>query len=147
MALTGHITVKGMDSLLKRLERLGDATRIRKHFSTALRAGAKIVHAETVRRAPSATGAVKRSLKVRAGKSKKKGGVVMLVQTKKGDYRGDQFYAAFVEYGTDVRTQKKTGRMVGRVVANRFMRDAFDASHDRAADEIRRTLLESLESE
>lgn len=73
-------------------------------------------------------GQLRDSLKVRAMKSKK-GRIGVVVQTREGDYKGDTFYGAFVEYGTS------------KMAAQPYMRPAFDTKAGEAeriiADELK----------
>jgi HK97 gp10 family phage protein len=65
-------------------------------------------------------GQLRDSLRLRAMKSKK-GRIGMMVQTREGDYRGDTFYGAFIEYGTN------------KMAAKPYMRPAFDTKKGEAA--------------
>lgn len=73
-------------------------------------------------------GQLRDSLKLRAMKSKK-GRIGVMVQTKDGDFQGDTFYGAFIEYGTS------------KMAAKPYMRPAFDTKAGEAerivANEIR----------
>jgi HK97 gp10 family phage protein len=64
-------------------------------------------------------GQLRDSLKLRAMKSKK-GRIGVVVQTRHGDYRGNTFYGAFVEYGTS------------KMAAKPYMRPAFDTKKGEA---------------
>src|SRR5688572_29071702 len=114
MAFVGRVTIKASRDVRKLLSELAPKV-IRKHLRPALRAGAKLIQAEAKQRAPERTGALKRSIKVRAGKAKRKWSATVLVQTRDGDFKGDEFYGMIVHQGTVERTQKKTGRNVGKV--------------------------------
>lgn len=79
-------------------------------------------------------GQLRDSLKLRAMK-RKKGRIGYIVQSGKGDFRGDTYYAAFIEYGTS------------KMAAKAFMRPAFDTKHNEAESIIRRALIEGLARE
>jgi len=68
-------------------------------------------------------GQLRDSLKIRAMK-RKKGRIGFLVQTRDGDFKGKEYYAAFVEYGTS--------KMPGRG----FIRAAFDTKKQTSSDII-----------
>lgn len=94
-------------------------------FRTAARKSGKILASEQKRRAPVESGQTKRAIKVRAIK-RTRTGVGVTVGTSQKDYTGDQFYAAFVEYG-----HKQGHRRLGAnrvfIPARPFLRPAFDA--------------------
>lgn len=146
MPVVGRLKIKGSPEALKMLTELGPKL-ARKHLRPALRAGAKIIRTEAQERAPVRTGALKKSIKVRAGKAKKKWSAVVLVQTRDGDFAGEEFYGAIIHEGTVERVQKTTGRRVGKVEPMPYMRDAFDAKKDEAEDAIAKRLEESILSE
>jgi len=65
-----------------------------------IRAGAKIIAEEARRRVPVDTGALRKSIKVRAAtRLRKKTAVGVRVVAGEGDYKGDTFYGSFIEYG------------------------------------------------
>jgi len=70
----------------------------RKLASKALRAGAKIVQAHAKATAPAQTGALKRAIKVRAGKNRKTYRSIIVGPGAKW-FTGDEFYAGFIEFG------------------------------------------------
>lgn len=101
---------KELDRLLK-----GLPLKVQKKVSrSATRKAAKdIVLPDAKSRVPVDTGDLEESLSVRAIKrSRTKFGHE--VRTKDGFYSGDQFYGAFIEFGTKER-KHKSGKQVGRI--------------------------------
>jgi HK97 gp10 family phage protein len=101
---------KALDVLLK-----GLPTKVQKKVSrNATRKAAKEIVLPAARsRTPVDTGELEESLVVRAVKrSRTRFG--HYVGTKEGHYRGDQFYGAFIEFGTKER-RHKSGKAVGRI--------------------------------
>jgi HK97 gp10 family phage protein len=148
---TGKLAIEGGAELQRKLDELD-----RKIANTisrqALRAGSKVVLAAAKRFAPIGStsdrggkihkaGTLKRSLKVRAGK-RRKGQISFAVQTAAGDYRGDTFYGAFVEYGHKIgkrirgKGQKHLDAARRSVPPNPFLTSAFYASKDAALSTI-----------
>lgn len=119
---------------LKKLERKA-ATKISRK---ALRDGAKVILKETKSAAPKRSGLLQRSLKVKAGK-RKKDTVRFRVQTAGGDYKGEAFYGAFVEYGHKAGS-RKLGAKRRDVKPNPYMGPAFEKSKEKAA----RVIVESI---
>lgn len=104
----------------------------------ALRKGMKIVLAEAKVKAPTGeTKQLKKSLKIKARKRSRKV-IAMDLTSGKGDFKGDQYYAAMVEYGTKKQP------------AQHYMRDAFEAKGGVAAkaikDAIRDGILEQAQA-
>lgn len=87
----------GADAVEKRLREFGPKL-ARKVLSRSLRAGAKIVHSKAKALAPSRTGRLRKSLRVRAAKSRKGRISIMVVSGAKW-FTGPAFYGAFVEFG------------------------------------------------
>lgn len=101
---------KALDALLK-----GLPEKVQKQLSRkATRKAAKeIVLPDAKSRVPVDSGDLESSLTVKAMKrSRTRFG--HQVQTKDGDFQGDQFYGAFIEYGTKER-KHKSGKSVGRI--------------------------------
>lgn len=68
-------------------------------------------------------GMLRDSIKVRAMKARR-GAVGVVVQTRDGDYRGQTFYGAFIEYGTS------------KMDAQPYMRPAFDTKKDESTQVV-----------
>lgn len=128
LVLTGD---KQLDRLMKRLP----LSIQRKHMRAALRKGAHIIAGEARANAPVLTGALQGSIKVRAGKARRRGDLRINVLTGEGFFKGDQFYGAFLEYGTS------------RMAPQPFMRPAFDTKHDEAQQAIAQHLRTAITSE
>lgn len=107
------VIVTGVDELDKLLK--GLPLKVQKKLSReATRKAAKeIVLPDAKNRVPVDTGDLEESLSVRAIKrSRYRFGHE--VRTKDGFYSGDQFYGAFIEFGTKERVHK-SGKQVGRI--------------------------------
>lgn len=136
MTITG---LEELDAAMRELPKKIARQGIRK----PLRAGAKVVLAEAKRNAPrGVTGNLRRSLKVRAGK-RKKGIISMRVTTSEGWFKGDEFYAGFVEFGTKER-RHRSGRSVGAVTARKFVRKAYLATKDRVSTQLKSDIFRNI---
>lgn len=113
MKAGGGVIVTG-DKELDRLLRGLPLAAQKKLSRQATRKSAKeIVLPEAKSRVPVDTGDLEESLVVKAmRRSRRRFG--HQVQTKDGFYAGDQFYGAFIEFGTEER-QHKSGKPVGRI--------------------------------
>ena len=145
----GTISLEGAKELIAKLERF-TPTVGKQIMRTALRAGAQPILAQARANAPGAR--IKRSLKVRAGKSSKAGqnAVSVLVSTRAGDFKGKEFFAGFLEYGTKERTQKKfkkKARRTGKVSPREFMKRAFESRQSEAERIIAEELKAGIEAE
>lgn len=84
-------------------------------FRKATRVVAKALKPKIDAATPVKTGALKKSMKIRALKrSRKAARVGVEIRTKDGWFKGDEFYGAFVELGTK------------RITPRRFVRDTTD---------------------
>ena len=111
----------------------------------ALRQALRPMLAAVKQEAPVETGQTKRAAKIRAVKVKKRGTIALEVRIGEGDYKGDQFYAAFVQYGHDIARPR--GTVVGHVPPNPFMTRAFDRTKDQATREAIRLIAEGVDRE
>lgn len=153
----GTIKLTGARELDLALRNL-DRKIARKLVRQALRAGAKIIRDEAQQNAPVLSGQLKKSIKVRAAKSRRRGVIRLQVQTADGDYAGDEFYASFIEYGF---MKQETRRLEdGSLISLKrgsgtptyfpprpFMRPAFESKKHEAARLVETTLRESIERE
>lgn len=102
----------------------------------ALRKGcrevAKLVRKQVVAAVPRLTGALAKSIVVRARKRsrKHKNDVAVVVRTKEGFFQGNQFYAGFLEFGTEPR-RTKSGKYLGAIKPGRYFRDSLYSFPDR----------------
>jgi len=118
-AIQGTIEIQGLDELEAQLKWLPLHVR-RKVARDALKAGAQVIKTQAEINAPFKTGALMQSIEVQRGRSRRRGTVNFVVGVSKGWFKGDQFYAAFHEFGTSHQP------------ARPFLRPAFDTTRDRA---------------
>jgi len=134
------VVVTGVEDVDRRLKAL--EPRVQKRvLRQAMREAMRLVQAEAKANAPDpatsryATGATKRAIKVRALKSRKRGRLGIEVRVGPGDYKGDTYYAAFLEYGTS------------RMAARPFMTPAYAAAGPAARDAAMRRIRDGIEAE
>lgn len=132
-----YFVVQGMTTLEKDLNSFEPKLR-KKALSAATRESAKVVLEHAKRLAPIDEGDLKKSLKVRSmakttrkAREKKVG---HSVQVGKGWFKGDSFYAAFVEFGTR------------NMAARPYLRPAVKASRSQARLIFRRKIREAIAS-
>ncbi len=126
-------SITGDKKLDRKLKKLGSPKLIKKVIKKGLRNGSKPIQKEAKRNAPvGKTGQLKKNVKLRAQKRSRKS-IGVNVQVGEGDFKGDQFYAAFIEYGTS------------KMPARPFMRPAWDKNKDKTKqsilDEIKLAIL------
>jgi HK97 gp10 family phage protein len=103
----------------------------------AFRKGAKIVQADAKRIAPVKSGLLKSSIKVRRIKSLKRGEVGFNVITGKGDFKGETYYAAFLELGHKLGKRPSKGEKESNgdnrkeVSPKPFLRPAMENNRER----------------
>lgn len=121
MAVVGVMEVKGLDTLLWRLETLPKKAAL-KVFRQSLRAGAKIIQTDAKQRAPVKSGALRKSVKVRARK-RSRSGIGVRVSTSADDsaWGGDQFYGAFQEFGWKAGGRRISGREARRIASQEIV--------------------------
>lgn len=127
-------TIQGLDKATKSLRALPPAVAkkvVRQSMRKALKPVAQAVRQE----APEKSGALKRAIKVRAGKRTSKGVIRLQVRVGAGDFKGDTFYGAFQQFGTK------------KIPANDFMTRGFEATAEGAKDEAERLIVEGLEDQ
>ena len=107
--------IKELDRKLKDLP----AKVAKKVLRQALRKGLKPVAAAVKAAAPVESGATKSAVKIKAGKRSTKR-ITISVTIGAGDYKGDQFYAAFQEFGWSQNGVLHPGK--------HFMENAFKAT-------------------
>lgn len=96
--------LKGANEMILALGNLEQGI-AKKYLRQALRAGAKFLQRALVINAPFKSGLTRSAIRVRAGKQKA-GSVSMQVQIGAGDFKGDTFYAGFVNYGFWLNTNR-----------------------------------------
>jgi HK97 gp10 family phage protein len=115
----------------------------------ALRAGAKVIQTQAQANAPVKSGLLKKSIKVRAGKSRK-GIISIIVGVGKKWFTGPSFYAAFVEFGHKTGKRRSRGKVRARgdsrkeIPGKHFIEQAFGESKEAALGEIERAYRELL---
>ena len=149
IVLTG---IKEIDAKLKQLEPRIAKKVIRQAMRKAM-GPVKSAVQEIERTGPMATGATAAAVKIRAGKSKKRGLIALQVRIGKGDYQGDQYYAAFGEFGwktgkrgrmTDSPSVEQNRRLIP---GHHRMEQAFNRTKDTARDEAIVLIGEGAERE
>lgn len=119
-------SILGVDPVKRALKLLPKRV-AKKVIHQAMRPAMKEVAAKVKELVPVDTGLTRHSVKVRAAKRSRKGFGIN-VQIGEGDYKGQTFYAAFVEYGTV------------KMPAARFMLRSYLAKRDAAKKECERLL-------
>jgi len=112
--ISGTIRLRGAKQLLEALKTLDDKL-AKKVYREAMRAAAKPILETAKANAPVVTGALRKSLKIRAIKRTRKGRVGVVISTDKGFFKGETFYGSFIEFGTK------------NMPAHPFIRPAFDS--------------------
>lgn len=135
------ITILGDKKLQRKLKGLTPALQ-KKALRKALRAGAKIVAATARQMAPKRTGAVKRSIKVKAMK-RSRGRLGVQVVTGEGWFIGPEFYAAFVELGHHIGRRGLGGQRT-HVPGSGFLRKAARQQRGAALGAIRDELARAV---
>lgn len=144
MAVVGAVTISGAKELQKKLKGLPEKV-ANKIIRKALRSGAKIIERQAEINAPVLTGQLKKSIKVKSAKRRKKGEIGVSVITGKGDFKGDQFYASFLEFGFK-RGKRELGDDRQKVGPYKFMEPAFEAKKEEAARTIEQEMLSGIEA-
>lgn len=130
MAKAFQVTgIKSIDQALAKLE-----PKVKKKMvKRAMRPAMKPILKAAKSNAPVDTGATKRAIKIRAAK-RSRTTMGIDVRIGEGDYKGEQYYAAFVEYGTSKMEPKP------------FLRPAYDTGKDKAKTDtieaIKKLILE-----
>lgn len=144
MSYKVSISSPDFQNLLRRLSMLEKAAG-KPILTRALRAAAEPIRDAAKAYAPKDTGQLEKSIKIKSARGE--GDTVSVrVTTGAGDYLGDTFYGAFIEYG-----YKKGSRRLGdrrpQIAAQPYMGPAAEANKDRAiqiAAEVIRQELEKL---
>lgn len=137
MATEGvDISVYGVKEIQQALSNLAHKD-AKKAMRKGLKAGAKLIQQQAKANAPQKTGALKRSLKARVGRSRGDS-VVVIVGSGKKWFVGDTFYAAFQEFGWShgkrpSRFKKATeGDTRKEVEGKHFVEQAYDTTKQTA---------------
>jgi len=126
------ISITGAKELERKLKQLEPKV-AKKIVRQSLRKAAKPILTRAKQLVPVITGALKKSLKVRAMR-RKKGRYGIMVGTAAGWFVGKTFYGGFVEFGTD------------KAPARAFVRPAFDSQKARAEAILKTELLTAVNS-
>jgi HK97 gp10 family phage protein len=127
------IEIKGLDEIEKRLKQLPQKV-AKKVVRKAVREGAKPILKAAQSKVPVKTGALKKSLKVRAMKAKlAKGGAGVHVGVSDQWFKGDLFYGGMVEFGTK------------NMPAKPFIRPAYDEKKNEAVKVTVKHLLKGID--
>ena len=160
MAISANLRIEGADALLRKLQGIPRKVE-RQIVRDGLRAGARVIQAAAKREAPRDSGDLAESIVVRAARRLRRGQIGIDVRTDQGFFKGEQFYAGFIEFGWDkqetYRAADGTFRSLPRgegvtthVPPNPFMRRAADAAGDAAgrvaAELIRRGIEQAARS-
>lgn len=111
-------TITGFDEIYKKLSQLEPKLQ-KKLANKGMRKAMKVIQQEVKNNVPVLSGLTKKAVKVRAMKRSRKGYGIE-VRIGEGDYKGETFYASFIEYGT--KYIKPRG----------FMKSAFEQSGEKA---------------
>lgn len=103
-----------------------------------MRKGMKVITTEAKQKAPVDTGLTRRSIKTRAPVKRRRGVISIETRVGEGDYKGDTFYASFLEFGAPKR---------GWDDRRAFMRPAFEGKGEQARDVAMEALQSGLEAE
>lgn len=127
------IKVRGANELIRQLRELGDKLQ-KKVMRQAFNEAASQLLNDAKSRAPADTGRLRNALKMRRA-TIRRGSVRSGIYADLGEKREDTngaYYAPFVEFGSTRQTEGG----VTTVAAQPFIRPAFDADHERIADQI-----------
>lgn len=148
-ARTG-VYVTGFKELDKKFAAMPESMQ-KKALRPACRAVAKLVLQLTLAVVPRLTGALAKSLKVRAAKRSKaksrQNQVAVQVRTIDGLFRGDQFYGGILEFGTKEPRRTKTGANRGEIKEYRFLRDSLYSFPDRKRRIFQRAVRDWMRKE
>ena len=131
--MKASFTIEGDKQLTRALKGLEPKVG-KKLVKKAMRPAMRIVQAKAKQEAPVLTGATKKAIKVRAAKKSRRSFGID-VRIGKGDYKGDEYYASFVEYGTS------------KMEPRPFMRPAYASEAEPAKEKARTELLKLIDEE
>lgn len=124
--------IKGLDKLLKDLDKLTTAG-AKKIARDAMKEAQQVMLQEARDNCPVVSGKLRDSINV---SPKTSGGIVyMNVQTGEGDFKGEEFYGAMVEFGTK------------HMSPNGFMRRAADSKGEEVCDIALAKIADAVEKE
>lgn len=139
-------TISGLGSAQRALNALPPAIE-KKVIRQAIRKSLRPVKLAVEQEAPKGeTGLLADSVKIRAVKKRKRGRIALQVRIAEGDFLGETYYAAMVEFGHALRDVPR-GPEVGRVPADPFMERAFDRTAKPAREEAIREIKLGVDRE
>lgn len=129
-----HFTIEGLPEVTAKLREFEPRV-ARKQLAKATRAAAKMVLAACKQLVPILTGALGKSLRVRAKvrTRKNKNDIGASVTTGKGWFKGDTYYGGFIEFGTE------------HIEAREFLRGGAAQVEEQTRAEFRRALIAAVE--
>ena len=136
--------LSGAKELDRKLQRL-PAKAEKKVWRQGLRAGAKVVQSAVKARSPRRSGRMASSVKVRAMK-RSRNRIGILVQSGKGFFKGDDFYAGFQELGFHIGS-RKLGNKRRFVEGRHFFEEGFDISKQEALNATLANMKAGVERE
>lgn len=136
--------VQGLQNALAKLGQLEDKI-AKQYVKDGLTVGAKIVAAETFRRAPVRTGTLRDAIKVKSSRFNRQGKISVLVSIGAGWFKGPTFYAGFVALGHFVGS-RRLGPNRTKVEPDKFIQEATDASRDAATDAAMTRIVNLIEN-
>jgi HK97 gp10 family phage protein len=117
----------------------------KKIIRKALRNGGKIVQKAAKANAPVKSGALKKAIKIRAGK-RVTGKQSVFIGTSDKAFVGKMFYAAFIEFGHK-QGSRKLGNERKDIAANPFMENAYETTKTQTEQTIINELWDGIEKE
>ena len=150
MKAGGGVIVTGIEELDKALKEFPANVQKAMAKKGTKKAAKDIVLPDAISRVPVDTGDLEDSLTVRAIK-RTRGKIGHMVTTKEGFFKGDQFYAGFIEFGTKERTHKSSGKSVGAIQPHyhAFLRPALYENRDKINElfaDVLRAEIRTIES-
>jgi HK97 gp10 family phage protein len=127
-------TIDGITEIRRAFREL-PPTLAKKVIRQGMRTALKPVQAAAKALAPKDTGELARYIVVRAARARKRGVIALDVRVGEGDFKGEQFYAAFPEFGTSKQP------------AQHYMERAFLQERNRAKDIAIREISAGIDRE
>jgi HK97 gp10 family phage protein len=137
-----NLELQGQAGVVAAINQL-EARAVNQLVSSSLRAGLNIIRDGARGNVHEVTGRTKKAIKVRTRRARK-GVKAMQVGVGEAWFTGDEFYAAFVEFGHK-QGSRKLGDRRKQVPGEHFLEYAFDELKDAATAAIEETFLEGLE--
>lgn len=126
-----NLTITGIKEIDRKLKGIPDKL-AKKALRQSMRPAMKEVLKEAQQNAPVDSGDLKKSIKLKAGPRSKKA-ITLDVAVGEGFFKGDTFYAGFVEFGTS------------KMPAKPFMRPAYDSKGQDAKNKVIQDIPKMLE--